>query len=63
MNYTKATANYNMRFDKGKFIKDKEYKYRINPEDLSQVLITTEEGTKQDLWYSEFDILFTLLKN
>lgn len=63
MNYIKAIANYNMEFDKGSFIKGKEYKYRINPEDLSQVLITTEKGTEQDLWYSEFDMLFTLLKN
>ena len=46
-----------------KFVKDKIYHYRFDPADAARVLVTTEEGTEQDLWYTEFDILFTLVKN
>ena len=58
-----AIANYNIEFNQGKFYKDKKYKYRINPKNSAQVLVTTEKGTEQDLWFTEFDTLFTILKN
>lgn len=63
MDAKKAIANYNMGFNNGKFVKDKIYHYRFDPADAAMVLVTTEEGTEQDLWYTEFDILFTLVKN
>ena len=62
MNYNKVTANYNIDFNNGKFIKGHVYKYRIDPDDSTKVLITTEEGKEQDLWYTEFNTLFTLLQ-
>lgn len=57
----KATANYNMSFNNGHFEKGKSYDFRADPHDSTGVLVTTEEGTEQDLWYTEFDVLFTLL--
>ena len=63
MNYPKAAANFNMIFNEGSFLKNKAYKYRIDPNDPDKVLVTTEEGKEQDLWYSEFDMIFTLLPN
>ena len=49
MDAKKAIANYNMGFNNGKFIKDKIYHYRFDPADAARVLVTTEEGTEQDL--------------
>lgn len=54
-----ATANYNIEFDNGNFLKDKVYKYKIDPKNSEKVLITTEQGNIQELWYTEFDMLFT----
>lgn len=62
MNTNKVIANYNMEFNNGSFQKNKIYNYRINPNNSEQILITTEEEKEQELWYTEFDILFTLLK-
>ena len=61
----KAIANYNMGFNNGCFKRGKEYKYRKNPKPNvnAEILVTTEEGTEQEFWYKEFDMLFTLLKN
>ena len=58
-NINKAIADYSMIFNNGSFIKGKEYKFRIDSND--KVYITTEEGKEQELWYSEFDTLFTFL--
>ncbi len=60
MNYSKAEANYNMGFNNGHFKQGKVYKYRYDKE---KVFVVTEEGTEQDFFYSEFDMLFTFLKN
>ena len=60
MNYSKAKANYNMGFNNGHFKQGKVYKYRYDKE---KVFVVTEEGTEQDFFYSEFDMLFTFLKN
>lgn len=57
----KATANYNMSFNNGHFEKGKSYEFRTDPYDSAGVLVTAEEGTEQNLWYTEFDVLFTLL--
>ena len=57
----KVKANYNITLDKGSFIKDKEYNYKITNE--GKYLVTTEEEMEQDLNFAEFDIFFTLLKN
>lgn len=57
----KAIANYNMGFDKGTFVKGKAYNYRRADEENSQrFFITTEENAEQELWDTEFDILFTI---
>lgn len=58
-----AMANYNMSFDKGSFKKNNIYKYRKDPHERLLYLITTEEGREQELWWAEFDTLFTILKN
>lgn len=63
MKFYKAMANFNMNFNNGNFIKNKVYTYRMDPDDSSRVLITTEKNTEQKLWYTEFDTLFTILKN
>lgn len=56
-----AVAKYNMEFDNGRFIKNKKYKYKENPAAANNVVfITTEEGTEQDLLWSEFNMLFVL---
>lgn len=60
MNYSKAEANYNMDFNNGHFKQGKVYKYRYDKE---KVFAVTEEGMEQDFFYSEFDILFTFLKD
>lgn len=62
MNYSKAEANYNMGFNNGRFKQGKVYKYRYDKEE-EKVFAVTEEGTEQDFFYSEFDILFTFLKD
>lgn len=62
MNYSKAEANYNMGFNNGHFKQRTVYKYRYDKE-KEKILVITEEGTKQDFFYSEFDMLFTFLKN
>ena len=62
MNYSKAEANYNMGFNNGHFKQGKVYKYRYDKE-KEKVFAVTEEGTEQDFFYSEFDILFTFLKD
>lgn len=62
MNYSKAEANYNMDFNNGHFKQGKVYKYRYDKE-KEKVFAVTEEGTEQDFFYSEFDMLFTFLKN
>ena len=54
-----ATANYNMTFDNGRFVKGEVYKYRVD-NDLEKIFITTEEHKEQELSYTEFDILFTV---
>lgn len=56
----KATANYNMTFNNGTFKKDKDYDYEYKNKN---VYVTTEEGKKQELLETEFNILFTFLKN
>ena len=64
MNYSKAEANYNMGFNNGHFKQGKVYKYRYdNDKEKEKILVITEEGTEQDFFYSEFDMLFTFLKN
>ena len=67
MNYSKAEANYNMGFNNGHFKQGKVYKYRYDKEkenkEKEKVFAVTEEGTEQDFFYSEFDILFTFLKD
>ena len=62
MNYSKAEANYNMDFNNGHFKQGKVYKYRYDKE-KEKVCAVTEEGMEQDFFYSEFDILFTFLKD
>ena len=62
MNYSKAEANYNMDFNNGHFKQGKVYKYR-NDKEKEKVFAVTEEGTEQDFFYSEFDVLFTFLKD
>ena len=60
-NYNKAAANYNMSFNNGHFKQGKPYKYEYDKE-KERVLVTTEEGIKQEFFYSEFDMLFTFLE-
>lgn len=55
-----ATANYNMTFNCGNFKKDKKYKYRY---ENKKIYVTTEENKEQELLETEFNILFTFLKN
>ena len=62
MNYSKAEANYNMGFNNGHFKQGKVYKYRHDKE-KERIFAVTEEGTEQDFFYSDFDMLFTFLKN
>lgn len=62
MKYGKVEANYNMDFNNGHFKQGKVYKYRYDVE-KQEIFITTEEGIEQEFVYSEFDMLFTLLKN
>ena len=62
MNCSKAKANYNMDFNNGHFNQGKAYKYRYDKE-KERIFAVTEEGTEQDFFYFEFDILFTFLKN
>lgn len=60
----KAVANYNMGFDNGTFVKGKAYDYRFEEVELDgparKFFITTEERVEQELWDSEFNILFTI---
>lgn len=58
----KAIANYNMGFDNGTFVKGEAYNYRKadKNDDSQKFFITTEEKTEQELWDTEFDILFTI---
>lgn len=58
-----AVANYNMSFNNGSFLKNKEYEYKNDPNDSKKILITTEEHKEQDLLVTEFNMLFTILKN
>ena len=57
----KASANYNMTFNEGSFIKNQPYDYEYKDESREDVLVTTEEGKVQEFPYSEFDVLFSLL--
>ena len=54
-------ANFNIRINKNSFIKGNAYEYFSKENGTFDV--TTEEGTKQNFVFSEFDIFFTLLKN
>lgn len=56
-----VSANFNMTFDNGSFIKNEPYQFKT---DISKnlVYVTTEEGKKQEFSFPEFDTLFTLLK-
>ena len=51
-----------MDFNNGHFNQGKAYKYRYDKE-KERIFAVTEEGTEQDFFYFEFDILFTFLKN
>ena len=51
-----------MGFNNGHFKQGKVYKYRYDKEE-EKVFAVTEEGTEQDFFYSEFDMLFTFLRN
>ncbi len=62
MNYNKVEANYNMNFNNGHFEQGKAYQYRYD-KTKERVFVTTEEKKEQDFFYSEFDMLFTFLKN
>lgn len=62
MSSNRVKANYNMSFDNGHFKEGKVY-YYIYDKKEEKFFVTTEEGIKQEFFYSEFDILFTLLKN
>jgi len=55
-----AIANYNMTFNCGNFKKNKKYKYRC---ENKKIYVTTEENKEQELLETEFNILFTFLKN
>ncbi len=52
-----AKANYNMSFDRGHFRQNKFYQYEYN-KTKEKVNATTEEGTEQQLWTKDFNILF-----
>lgn len=58
----KAVANYNMGFDNGSFIKGKAYDYRFEEREgpARIFFITTEERKEQELWDTEFNMLFTI---
>lgn len=58
----KVSADYNMKFNNGSFVKGNIYEYKENPKDSTKVFVTTEEGKEQDLWYSEFNVLFTIVE-
>lgn len=62
MNYSKAAANYNMSFNNGSFKQGKIYQYRYDKE-KEKVFAIGEEGKEQEFFYTEFDMLFTFLKN
>jgi hypothetical protein len=61
MENNKAAANFNMTFNGGSFIKNKEYYYRYVDETKEKVIVTTEERKMQEFPFSEFNILFTVL--
>lgn len=61
MNKNLVSANFNMTFDNGSFIKNKPYQFQTHI-GKNLVYVTTEEGKKQEFSFPEFDALFTLLK-
>lgn len=57
-----VSANFNMTFDNGNFIKNEPYNFKTDIKN-NIVYVITEEGKKQEFSFPEFDVLFTLLKN
>lgn len=58
----KVRANFNMTFNNDNhFQKDKEYSYRQDSS-TKKFFVTTEDGTEQEFFLSEFNTLFTALE-